>query len=112
MKYEEIKKFITKLQSLPEHQKKFIALLVLIFFGLILAVLNINPTKKSISKIEQSVGSINLSGSNDNQPEINAPENTNFDANMPNMGASDFTSEQNKTNVNNEYNETPKEVPK
>ncbi len=65
-KAQKIKDFLTKLQNLPDKQKKVILWSVVIFFGLIMGAFWINGTINRFSKIGEATKSVNI-------PSLNLP---------------------------------------
>lgn len=58
--YEKTKKYVEKLQKLPEKQRLSIFFVILAIFGLIMFFLSLKLTQNNISRIKKSVNSINF----------------------------------------------------
>ena len=54
------KEYLTKLQNLPEQQKKIILWTIVVILGLILGIFWIKGAMYNLSKIGESMGDINI----------------------------------------------------
>lgn len=69
-----IRKYIKKLQALPEGKKKIIFFTVVVISVLILGFFYIQSTVKNLSKIGESFKSVDLPKLDMPQPDINLPD--------------------------------------
>jgi len=94
--YEKIRNLIVKLQVLPENQKKIIFFTIIIISALVMATFGIMATRNNISKIGDSIKSMDIS-------QFKIPENQ-----PPNNQEKDF----NNTDIVKEINNTIDEIKK
>lgn len=106
--FNRVKEFIQNLRDLPEDKRKKILFAIVIIVGVIIGLLNLISTKKNISKIEQSIESINLAqiGILDHELQGNVQEDINSE-----LGHKLTEDSLNDINVENENAGQNTEVP-
>ena len=90
-----IRGFVLRLRNLPEQQKQIILFTIIAVSAVVLLFLNIKSTKNTISKIGESVKSVNLQGIDFNTPNSNLQNNgLESEVGMPDTEINNVTSSQ------------------